>query len=406
MSGLRLSEVEQAHVRQLRILSVIAYILTVLLVYLASFLPLFDASPHLLVDKDSLASPLLRWDAFHFGSYAVAGRYVYEHQWAFFPGVSIVMKTFGSLIHHLCGLVGYEQTPTLTWSTLLLGGATACLLTSTTTTLYKLTLLYTRSPSIAYLTALLSLVPTSPVTLRLVPYSEPFVAYFSYTGMYFCATSEWFWAATFFTFASAFRSNGFLLGGFLLWGLLVEPMLQRKKIPITQALKAILYTALPFIPFIHHEVSAYLAFCAPTSAPTLAPWCTNFPPSIYTYVQGKYWNVGFLRYWTLAQIPNFVIAAPVLALLVWYTGTHIRRVAIPQFLAYFDAPPPHSNPNPKLNPQTSPLLSPTLTPHAIHALLTTLIYIFASHTQIVLRQAAALPTTYWAAAYLVVEKPG
>ncbi|KAK1775088.1 GPI mannosyltransferase [Copromyces sp. CBS 386.78] len=45
-------------------------------------------------------------------------------------------------------------------------------------------------------------------------------------------------------------------------------------------------------------------------------WCTAVVPSIYTFVQKHYWNVGFFRYWTLPNIPLFLLAAPMLAILV------------------------------------------------------------------------------------------
>jgi len=48
----------------------------------------FDTSPLL---SHFTAPPLLRWDVFHFSQIAVKG-YVYEHDFAFFPGTPAVMR--------------------------------------------------------------------------------------------------------------------------------------------------------------------------------------------------------------------------------------------------------------------------------------------------------------------------
>ena len=53
----------------------------------------------------------------------------------------------------------------------------------TTRAIYHLTLIHFRSPSFALLTALLSLLPASPVTLYFAPYAEPIFTFLSYQGM-------------------------------------------------------------------------------------------------------------------------------------------------------------------------------------------------------------------------------
>ena len=62
--------------------------------------------------------------------------------------------------------------------------------------------------------------------------------------------------------------------------------------------------------FAYLQYAAWTQFCAKSE--TTRPWCTNTIPSIYTYVQSEYWNVGFLRYWTMSQMPNFALAVPIL----------------------------------------------------------------------------------------------
>lgn len=124
-------------------------------------------------------------------------------------------------------------------------------------------------------------------------------------------------------------------------------------------------------------------------------WCNRRLPLIYAHVQSHYWNVGFMRYWTMQQLPNFLIAAPVLLLLFFSSTTHILRVF------------PHQVSPRSTSESTivSPMLTLSLLPHAIHAFIFTCMLLFASHTQIILRLASSMPFTYWSAARLFFEHP-
>lgn len=141
---------------------------------------------------------------------------------------------------------------------------------------------------------------------------------------------------------------------------------------------------------VYHQYTGYRVFCQDASEP--ASWCSNIIPSIYTHVQSKYWNVGFLRYWAVQQTPNFLLAAPVITLLLHYSTQSVHSFAIRLF-------------NEPQSRNLSPFESPSLVPHGIHAFVFTLILLFASHTQIILRFASSLPFTYWSAARLLVEHP-
>lgn len=150
--------------------TILSRLLCLLLLQVSSRLPLFDSSP-LLVTSSKWAQPLLRWDTFHFLHIAEHG-YVYENEWAFFPGVPFVIRISAQLL----------SFPFNSKLNPLVAGALAALACDTTRTLYHLTFHHLGSPSLAYLTALLSLMPSSPATLYLVPYSEPFFTYLSYKG--------------------------------------------------------------------------------------------------------------------------------------------------------------------------------------------------------------------------------
>ena len=176
---------------------------------------------------------------------------------------------------------------------------------------------------------------------------------------------------------------------FLLYSILI-PVFTSRKLAIKRVPYALFLTSLVFSPMIYHQYSGYRVFCQEADTP--APWCSNLPPSIYTYVQSKYWNVGFLRYWTSQQLPNFLLAAPALVLLSYYSTQSVRSFAGRLFDQAQLRKPSHFEPL-------------SLAPHGIHAFAFTSILLFASHTQIILRFAASLPFTYWSAARLLVEHP-
>jgi phosphatidylinositol glycan class V len=170
----------QSHQRLLQFLFLAIRVSTFLLIYLLSYVPLFDSSPS--IPSNGPASPLLRWDAFHFAHIAQNG-YVHEYEWAFFPGTPLVMRIAGEIMRFVKGK--WTGTPGLViWDDLLQGGALAAFLcdVGATKALYNLTLHHLGSPNLALIASVLSLLPSSPATLRFAAYSEPFFTYLSYKG--------------------------------------------------------------------------------------------------------------------------------------------------------------------------------------------------------------------------------
>ncbi|KAK3401573.1 GPI mannosyltransferase 2 [Sordaria brevicollis] len=146
-------------------------------------------------------------------------------------------------------------------------------------------------------------------------------------------------------------------------------------------------------------------------------WCAAVVPSIYTFVQEHYWNVGFLRYWTLPNIPLFLLAAPMLTILVKSGLDQLRQR--PQQLTANSveknnkspatasgttsssaAPDPSSSGSVKSDPE------PTTTPAqqrmqilihsaAAEQVLLAVLAVSTYHVQIITRISSGYPLWYW-----------
>jgi phosphatidylinositol glycan class V len=81
---------------------------------------------------------------------------------------------------------------------------------------------------------------------------------------------------------------------------------------ITRLLSITIAGSLIAFAFALPQAIAYTEFCTPFNS---RPWCARAIPSIYSWVQKEYWNVGFLSYWTPGNIPLFLLAAPMLVVL-------------------------------------------------------------------------------------------
>ncbi|KAJ6248498.1 gpi mannosyltransferase 2 [Anaeramoeba flamelloides] len=98
---------------------------------------------------------------------------------------------------------------------------------------------------------------------------------------------------------------------------------------ILVSLIIIISLILIFSPVVYFQYKAYLKFCKGSTIKQTPEWCFLKIPSIYNYIQLKYWNVGFLNYWTPLQIPNFLLAAPmifsILMALIRYIKNDFKR---------------------------------------------------------------------------------
>uniref|UniRef100_A0A915ID70 GPI mannosyltransferase 2 n=1 Tax=Romanomermis culicivorax TaxID=13658 RepID=A0A915ID70_ROMCU len=110
-----------------------------------------------------------------------------------------------------------------------------------------------------------------------------------------------------FSLSSVIRSNGLLNFGYSAYEILAK--IRRRR--LFETFSAIFSILLFMSPFFIFQRYLFEIFCS--SKPYL-DICRNFDPFQYNAVQKKYWDVGFLSYYRLKNIPRFLISSPIVFL--------------------------------------------------------------------------------------------
>ena len=307
---------------------------------------------------------LTRWDGIYFAAAAERGL-VYEQQWAFSPVLALLTSVIGR------GALPHQKTVPLlrlsmisvlfypfTFAPILKTALTGILISHVfhllaVRVLYKLVYelipsTFARKSQLAFLTACLHVF--SPAGLFLsAPFGESVFAFLNFMGMltYLRATQarpssslntggqEGYWLVTsgaWFGLASLIRSNGLLSGLLFLWDVIeVLPRLKhiwkRNAVQRTRLYNTVIAGSIIGLAYVAPQFYAYVHFCTGGST---RPWCSSWPPSIYNFVQSHYWDVGLFRYWTLPNVPLFLLAGPVGWLMII---TAIPAITAPRELA-------------------------------------------------------------------------
>ncbi|RMZ15539.1 hypothetical protein D0862_01629 [Hortaea werneckii] len=302
----------------------------------------YDTSTQIAFDQDHLKGSssfvskliehavlrLTRWDAIYFASSSWRG-HLYEQEWAFSWVFSrLSSKTANAFLwplpcsdivrHALSGICLSHLSHFL--AVIVLYHLIHSLIPSATLTFkrqlaFAIACLHVFSPAGLFLSA---------------PYAESSFAFLSFLGCYcyvkaienryhrfadaYQLDACWTVAAGLsFGLATTMRTNGLLNGIIFAWDIyLVLPRLPhilriRNGEEITRLFATLTAGISIAIGFTLPQIVAYTEYCTPHNT---RPWCTAFPPSIYSFVQKEYWNVGLFRYWTLNNLPLFLLAAP------------------------------------------------------------------------------------------------
>ncbi|KEQ75587.1 mannosyltransferase [Aureobasidium namibiae CBS 147.97] len=275
-----------------------------------------------------LASKLVRWDALYFVSVAHRGR-LFEQEWAWGWGYT-----------NLLGLIS-KVLPRASSLSPLYVQAFAGVLISHVSHLLSVFMLYglvhhlpimniPERRKVAFIAASLHIFSSAGLFLS-APYAESLFSMLNFLGILLhvgisygmplekygpSALIRLLLSGVCFGLATTCRSNG-VFSGLIYFHHLY--MLFHSKINVRTivtvaviGLSAIMILAGMLLP----QYLAYQDFCVFSPADELRPWCSRSLPSVYSWVQEHYWNVGFLRYWTVSNIPLFLLAAPMLCALI------------------------------------------------------------------------------------------
>ena len=304
-----------------------------------------------------------RWDSLYFLHIAEYG-YTYENTLAFCPFfpmmVRLVANTLFLPLHYI-----------LNYSTILL--ITSVFLNiyffvKSAKALYLLSEKVLGDETLALKTAQLYCINPASIFFS-AAYSEASFAFLTFSGLLEYEKGNLTKASFFFGLTGLARSNGIVNAGFILYRKFMDFIRQltrpdwKELVDMKTTLVAIsstcvitigptlFYTILCLTPFAFYQAYAYSIFCNRQASyrdlPNhilnygnnqhykmphggLSPWCHHTLPLSYSYVQAKHWNNGFLQYYQVKQIPNFLLAAPMILLCLtaigYYCKQNVRQV--------------------------------------------------------------------------------
>ncbi|XP_054273949.1 GPI mannosyltransferase 2-like [Macrosteles quadrilineatus] len=355
---------------------------------------------------------LVRWDAQYFLHIAHYG-YTYENTLVFFPMFPFFARILANVLDVILnGVLNH-------YSTVLLSALTInfYFFVSASIKLFELSCKVLKDESLAYKSALFFCVNPASIFFT-APYSESCFAFFTFSGMLFCVENERDLLSSFaLGLSSCARSNGVLNLGYIAHKCIKRAfnILQVLKYQfnfssfytmIVELCKLCICTIVFIAPFIMFQGYAYMTFCKSkvnipeflnefgkskgfvTPSSDSPPWCNHKIPFSYSYVQNHYWHVGFLKYYQIKQIPNFVLASPVIFLILRHS--YLFMLENTSILFSLGLKSPY-----RVNYQQQEL-TPEFFVFVVHTVFLTIFCMFFVHVQVTTRMiASSCPVLYW-----------
>ncbi|KAM0855606.1 hypothetical protein ACQ4PT_049672 [Festuca glaucescens] len=269
-------------------------------------------------------SSLAIWDGVHFARSAECG-YEYEQSFAFLPLLPASMALLSrSLFAPLVPVLGYRAVLVISGHVL-----NNLAFVAAAAYFYRLSVLILKDSGAAYRASVLFCFNPASVFYSSL-YSESLYALFSLGGLFYLFSGANTVAMIMLAVSGSARSNGALNAGYFCFQALLQAYdaaIQKKRpiLAVQALITGFLRSTFIFIPFFAFQAYGYLNICLHGNADELRPWCKAKLPLLYSFIQIHYWGVGFLRYFQVKQLPNFLLASPVLSLAV-YSIAHYTKM--------------------------------------------------------------------------------
>lgn len=388
---------------------------------------------------DTLLSGLKRWDAQYFIHIAQYG-YTYENCLAFFPFFPLVVRYVSYGLNSVVGSFLNIHSSILISATVV----NLIMFIKSADVLHRLSLRILRSESKAYKAVVLYCVNPASIFFS-APYSETLFAFMSFYTMLKCTENETLRFANIDIvsglpagFSMITRSNGSVNLGFIFYTSfknVIERTLpeiaykyrtlkRRIILPflllplVTSCVSLFLTVIIALIPFVLVQTYNYLKFCVPGqhNLPEFlsntefvlpgrgdSPWCNSSLPLSYQYIQNHYWDVGLFKYYRLKQIPNFLLASPILFLIMYHCMSYIKNnpklcvtLGIRSNFGYTNKVPYRQ----KQYSKSFGANDPSFFVYIVHMIFLCIFCIMFVHIQVSTRLlASASPVLYWIGSY-------
>lgn len=374
-------------------------------VFLAARTPINESWCNSIIDYGF--SGFRRWDAEYFLHIAEHG-YTYENTLAFYPLYPYIISYTTALLE----MVVPESFDCATPHLLLLVGSLLnvvffCL---AAITLFELSTVVLGEKKKAAIAVFLFCYNPASIFFSAV-YSESLFALLTFTTIWLCMLEYFYLASIPLALGIVCRSNGTINIGFLLY-LFAKRVFVRQEMKdfLEQGQKMLVILVSIALMFISMQYSIYEMFCTNNKAnfseiiiehagknsyvlagkreeyKTASPWCDQPFASSYSYVQKHYWDVGFLNYYQWKQLPNFLLATPILCVFICFSVRYFKRnLHLVKRLGFR---------RPSGAPQAA--VDEKLFVFVVHGMFLTVICILFVHIQVSTRfLASASPLLYW-----------